>query len=72
MALLAAYRVMISPFFGSCCRFTPSCSRYAYMSVRGHGVIRGGWWALRRLGRCHPWHPGGEDPVPDPRTWGKG
>lgn len=46
------------------CRFHPSCSQYAHDAVAGHGALRGGWLALRRLGRCHPFHPGGIDPVP--------
>jgi len=49
------------------CRFHPSCSQYALEAVELHGATRGGWLAVRRLGRCHPWHPGGLDPVPDPR-----
>lgn len=49
------------------CRFLPTCSSYAVTAVRGHGAVRGGWLALRRLGRCHPWNPGGLDPVPPRR-----
>lgn len=45
------------------CRFHPSCSTYALQALRRHGALRGGWMALRRLGRCHPWNPGGLDPV---------
>ena len=62
---LRAYRVLISPLLGPRCRFYPSCSRYAEIAVRSHGSVKGGWLALRRLARCHPWNPGGVDPVPD-------
>ncbi len=62
--LLRAYQVLISPMLGPNCRFYPSCSNYALEAVRTHGAARGGWLAARRLGRCHPWNPGGFDPVP--------
>ena len=51
-------------FRGPRCRFHPSCSSYAYEALRVHGALRGGWLAIRRLGRCHPWNPGGVDHVP--------
>ena len=57
------YRVLVSPLIGPACRFAPSCSAYAEEAVGKHGVARGGWMALRRLLRCHPFHPGGWDPV---------
>lgn len=60
------YRGLISPFLGNNCRFYPSCSCYAETAIKNHGVIAGGWMATRRLARCHPWHPGGIDLVPDP------
>jgi uncharacterized protein len=63
LALLALYRataVMRTPR----CRFLPTCSGYAVGAVRTHGAIRGTWLAVRRIGRCHPWNPGGFDPVP--------
>ena len=63
--LIRGYRYAISPLFGQHCRFHPSCSAYALAALESHGLARGGWLALRRLGRCHPWHPGGFDPVPD-------
>ncbi len=63
--LIAAYRYFISPFLGSNCRFHPTCSHYAHEAVVRHGALRGSWLAVRRIGRCHPWHPGGLDPVPE-------
>jgi len=64
VTLLRVYRAVVSPMYGQTCRFYPSCSAYALEAVEVHGVLRGGWLALRRLGRCHPWNPGGVDPVP--------
>ena len=61
-----SYKYLISPFLGQCCRFYPSCSSYAIDAIETHGTMRGGWLALRRLLRCHPWHEGGVDPVPEP------
>ncbi|MGV8842057.1 MAG: membrane protein insertion efficiency factor YidD [Pseudomonas sp.] len=55
---------MISPLLGPRCRFHPSCSHYAIEAVQSHGALRGSWLAVRRLGRWHPWHPGGYDPAP--------
>ena len=63
--LIGAYRYLISPFLGNNCRFHPSCSCYAHQAIERFGAWHGGWMALRRLGRCHPWHEGGFDPVPD-------
>ena len=66
--LLTGYRRFISPLLGPRCRFYPSCSAYALTAIATHGVIRGFGLALWRLLRCHPFHPGGYDPVPPPRV----
>jgi len=65
--LLKGYRFAISPLYGQVCRFYPTCSAYALEAVTEHGAIRGSWLAARRVGRCHPWNPGGYDPVPPRR-----
>jgi uncharacterized protein len=62
--LLKAYRLVISPLYGNVCRYYPSCSAYALRAVEVHGAVKGSWLAGRRLLRCHPWTPGGYDPVP--------
>ncbi len=64
MGLVRFYQYLISPLLGPRCRFHPSCSHYAVEALELHGALRGSWLALRRLLRCHPWHPGGYDPVP--------
>lgn len=64
IGLLRAYRRAVSPLLGPRCRFHPSCSQYAIEALAAHGAARGSWLALRRVCRCHPLHPGGEDPVP--------
>ena len=61
--LIRAYQYGISPWLGPHCRFTPSCSQYTLDAVTRHGLRKGLWLGLRRLLRCHPWHPGGHDPV---------
>lgn len=66
IALIRLYQLVLSPFIGNQCRFTPTCSHYAREAVERHGALKGGWMALRRIGRCHPLHPGGHDPVPPP------
>lgn len=62
--LVRGYQLFISPFVPPSCRFHPTCSHYAIEALRKHGAIRGLWLAIRRIARCHPWHPGGHDPVP--------
>jgi uncharacterized protein len=66
--LIRCYQWVISPLLGQNCRFHPSCSQYALEAVQSFGILRGGWLALKRLGRCHPWHPGGFDPPPKVRA----
>ena len=61
---IRGYQVALSPLLPPACRFMPSCSQYALEAVNRHGALRGGWLAARRLARCHPFHPGGFDPVP--------
>ncbi|MGD8829337.1 MAG: membrane protein insertion efficiency factor YidD [Pseudomonadales bacterium] len=63
-SLIRAYQLLLSPWIGNQCRFHPSCSNYALEAVERFGAMKGGWLAVRRLGRCHPFHPGGFDPVP--------
>ena len=58
------YRYAGSPFLGDNCRFHPSCSHYAQDAIALHGVLKGSYLTLRRIGKCHPWHEGGVDPVP--------
>lgn len=63
VGLIRLYRYAISPLLGSSCRFHPSCSEYAIEALQRYGARKGLWMALRRVSRCHPWHPGGYDPV---------
>jgi putative membrane protein insertion efficiency factor len=65
IGFIQLYRWFVSPLLGPNCRFYPTCSCYAQDSIRRHGPVRGTWLGLRRILRCHPWHPGGYDPVPD-------
>ena len=62
--MIRFYRVSISPMHPACCRFTPTCSQYALEAVEKYGALKGGYLALRRILRCHPFHKGGYDPVP--------
>ena len=64
IGLIRGYQVLLSPFVGNQCRFTPTCSQYAREAVEKHGAFKGSWLAIRRVSRCHPWHSGGHDPVP--------
>ncbi len=61
---LNAYKILISPLLPPACRFEPTCSQYAGQAIAKHGALRGVLLAMRRLGRCHPWHSAGFDPVP--------
>lgn len=63
-AAIRVYQLLVSPLLGPRCRFYPSCSAYALQAIQTHGPLRGSWLALGRLGRCHPWNPGGVDLVP--------
>ena len=65
MGLVRGYRLLLSPWLGSHCRFAPTCSAYALEALQRHGAASGSWLAARRLVRCHPWCQGGVDPVPE-------
>ena len=64
IGVIRFYQVVISPWLGSTCRFYPSCSHYAKEAIEQHGALKGSWLAIRRIGRCNPWHEGGVDLVP--------
>ncbi|MFP4146308.1 MAG: membrane protein insertion efficiency factor YidD [Halorhodospira sp.] len=65
IGVIRIYQYVISPVVGPRCRFLPSCSEYAAEAIARYGLWRGGWLAARRVSKCHPWHPGGLDPVPE-------
>ena len=64
MGLIRLYQLTISRLLPPSCRFTPSCSHYGYEAISKHGALKGGWLAIKRVARCHPFNPGGYDPVP--------
>ena len=64
--VVRGYQVLLSPLLPAACRYHPTCSHYAIEALEKHGALRGSWLAARRIARCHPFHPGGYDPVPDP------
>lgn len=64
IGFVRGYQYLIGPLLGNHCRYYPSCSHYTVEALETHGAVQGSWMALRRLLRCHPWHPGGYDPVP--------
>ncbi len=66
IALIRLYQMLISPFLPPVCRFEPSCSRYSLRCLELHGALKGSWLTVKRLSRCHPFHPGGYDPPPLP------
>ena len=64
MGGILLYQMTISRIMPPSCRFTPSCSQYGYEAIGKYGALKGGWMAIKRVSRCHPWNPGGYDPVP--------
>lgn len=62
--VVRGYQILLSPYFGSQCRFSPTCSHYSMQALEKHGAIKGAYLTIRRLLRCNPWHRGGFDPVP--------
>ena len=64
LVLIRLYQILLSPWTGNACRFYPTCSEYAKSAIGKYGAGRGAWLATRRILRCHPWHPGGADPIP--------
>ncbi len=69
IALIRLYQWIFSPLLPPSCRFHPSCSQYALSAYKKFGIWRGTWLTIRRIARCHPWHPGGLDPVPKKFSW---
>ena len=65
LMLIRGYQRFISPLLPPTCRFEPSCSQYGYEAISRYGILKGGWLAIKRIGRCHPFNPGGYDPVPE-------
>ncbi len=67
--MIRLYELTLRPVIGANCRFAPSCSAYAREAISIHGAGRGAVLAVKRIARCHPWHPGGYDPVPTPKDF---
>jgi len=65
LKIIRAYQLFLSPVLGSSCRFEPTCCCYTHQAIEKHGAIKGAWLGSRRIVKCHPWHEGGYDPVPD-------
>jgi hypothetical protein len=65
LALIRLYQLTLSPILPPSCRFEPSCSHYSYDAIKRFGFFKGGWLSVRRISRCHPFNPGGYDPVPE-------
>lgn len=65
IGLVKGYNLLLSPFLPPSCRYTPTCSAYMVEAIEKHGAFRGLWMGTKRIFRCHPWHEGGHDPVPD-------
>ncbi|MDH5472716.1 MAG: membrane protein insertion efficiency factor YidD [Gammaproteobacteria bacterium] len=65
IAIIRIYQYAISPFLPPHCRYTPTCSAYAVEAISRFGIFQGSWLAMKRIGRCHPWHDSGYDPVPE-------
>ena len=64
LMLIRGYQLLLSPLLGASCRYSPTCSQYAIEAIRKYGPFKGGWLALKRIARCHPWGGHGHDPVP--------
>jgi len=64
VTMIRLYQLALSPYFGQQCRFSPTCSQYTIDAINKHGAFAGVAYGVRRIGKCHPWHPGGHDPVP--------
>jgi len=64
LLLIRVYQLTLSRMFPAACRFEPTCSHYGYEAIDKYGLVRGGWMAAKRISRCHPFNPGGYDPVP--------